>query len=333
MALRTPEFGGFQLLDLQDYPGQGTALVGILDAFCDSKEVIAREKWTEFCNDVAPLAAFPKYCWQNKEVFTSVIQVANYGPESLENQDVHCVLKDKNDLPLFQKTFSGQSIRQGKLNTIGDVAIPLQEITDCRQLILTVSISGSEYTNSWNLWVYPAGMEPVREGTFQKVVVTRDRTVFEQSRDKEVNMLYIPHHREIREQSVGGLFITDFWNYKMFNNMALNMKKEPSPGTLGLLIQSTHPLFALFPTDFHSDWQWWHIVKRSRPMILDDMPKDYFPIVQVIDNFERNHKLGLIYELPDAKGQKLVCTSDLFACPEKPEVKALFRALLHYLQQ
>ena len=31
--LRTPGMGGFQLLDLHDYTGQGTALVGLLDPF------------------------------------------------------------------------------------------------------------------------------------------------------------------------------------------------------------------------------------------------------------------------------------------------------------
>ena len=36
-ALRTPGMGGFELLDLHDFPGQGTALVGVLDPFWDGK--------------------------------------------------------------------------------------------------------------------------------------------------------------------------------------------------------------------------------------------------------------------------------------------------------
>ncbi|MNW23659.1 hypothetical protein D3C74_03660 [compost metagenome] len=36
-ALRTPDLGGFQLLDLHDFPGQSTATVGILNAFWQSK--------------------------------------------------------------------------------------------------------------------------------------------------------------------------------------------------------------------------------------------------------------------------------------------------------
>ena len=38
-AFRSNELAGFQLLDLQDFSGQGTALVGILDAFMDNKGI------------------------------------------------------------------------------------------------------------------------------------------------------------------------------------------------------------------------------------------------------------------------------------------------------
>lgn len=43
-------------------------------------------------------------------------------------------------------------------------------------------------------------------------------------------------------------------------------------------------------------------MKNSRPIILDEMPQDFRPIVQPIDNFERNHKLGLIFETKVGKG-------------------------------
>jgi len=62
-ALRTKNLAGFQLLDLQDYPGKGTALVGILDAFMDNKKLISKEQWNQSCNDVVLLLEFPRYCW------------------------------------------------------------------------------------------------------------------------------------------------------------------------------------------------------------------------------------------------------------------------------
>ena len=104
-----------------------------------------------------------------------------------------------------------------------------------------------------------------------------------------------------------------------------------SPGTRGLLTDPSHPLFRSFPTDFHTNWQWFPIVKQSYPLVLDHFPKGYRPIVQVIDNIERNHKLGLIFELAVGKGKLLVCMSDLEAVDDKPEVRQLYRSMLDYM--
>ena len=54
-ALRTPGFGGFQWLDIQDFPGQGTALVGMLNVFMESKGITTPEKWRQFCCETVPL--------------------------------------------------------------------------------------------------------------------------------------------------------------------------------------------------------------------------------------------------------------------------------------
>jgi hypothetical protein len=47
-ALRTKDFGGFQLLDLHDFPGQGTALVGVLDPFWGEKGYISPAEYKRF---------------------------------------------------------------------------------------------------------------------------------------------------------------------------------------------------------------------------------------------------------------------------------------------
>ena len=87
-ALRTPEMDGFQLLDLQDYPGQGTALVGILDAFMDSKGLTTTPAWRSFCSEVVPLALFPKYAWRTDETFHAELRAANYsaGPDRADRR-------------------------------------------------------------------------------------------------------------------------------------------------------------------------------------------------------------------------------------------------------
>ena len=144
-------------------------------------------------------------------------------------------------------------------------------------------------------------------------------------------VLFFPDHKAVRDQSVGGLYIPDYWNYRMFKSISENNKKPVSPGTMSILTNPDLPLFSDFPTEFHTNWQWWPIVKNSRPFILDNAPKDYFPLVQVVDNFERNHKLGLIFEFTVGKGKLLVCMSDLRSVQDKPEARQLYSSILKYM--
>ena len=130
---------------------------------------------------------------------------------------------------------------------------------------------------------------------------------------------------------VGGLFTTDYWNYRMFKTISENNKKPVSPGTLGILTDPNHPIFNGFPTEMHTNWQWFPIVKASHPMILDNTSPDYRPIIQVIDNVERNHKLGLVFEFQVDKGKLLVCMADLEAATSYPEGRAFYRSILEYM--
>ncbi|MBM3790811.1 MAG: hypothetical protein FJW35_10760 [Acidobacteria bacterium] len=116
----------------------------------------------------------------------------------------------------------------------------------------------------------------------------------------------------------------------MFRRAAERSHIEVAPGTLGILCDPKCPPLAEFPTEFHSNWQWWHLVKNSRPIILDETPATFRPLVQVIDNFERNHKLGLVFETRVGKGALLVCTIDLPGHQDKPEARQLYHSLLRY---
>jgi len=117
----------------------------------------------------------------------------------------------------------------------------------------------------------------------------------------------------------------------MFAQAAKRRGAEVPPGTLGILCDPDAPALSNFPTEFHSNWQWWHLVKNSRPIILDDTPYNYRPTVQVIDNFVRNHKLGLIAETKVDKGKMLICTIDLLGHQDKPEARQILHSLLKYL--
>jgi len=321
-ALRTPGFGGFHLLDLQDFPGQGTALVGILDAFMDSKGLVTPEAWREFCSQTVPLLRFDHYTWTTDQTFEAEAQVANYGPRPFPNLAPQWTLADAAGQPLACGTLATLDIPAGQLTTLGRITIPLTHVAAPQQLTLTLCLPRTDYRNHYPLWVYPAKLTPaVPPG----IIVAR--SLDNQARAALAaggRVVLLPDSATLAKgNSFDGAFITDFWCYPMF-------KKYNPPGTMGIFLDPKHPVFAKFPTDFHSDWQWWHLTKNSRPMILNSLPKDLRPLVQVIDNFDRNHRLGLLWEARLGSGKLLVCSSDLLGQQDEPEVRQFYQSLLDY---
>ena len=328
MAIRTPGFGGFHLLDLQDFPGQGTALIGILDAFMESKGLITPEKFSQFCNKVVPLLIMKKYCWTNSESFTGKIQIANYSASAMKSQKIKWELLNSSG-----KTVSeGQVIAtlpQGELSDATDLKIDLSGISKAEKLMLNIYLDGTIYKNSYPLWIYPTEPDTTIPGNVL-VADELDKTVLSQLAGGS-SVLFFPRFEDVKDFSVGGLFTSDYWNYRMFKGISESNNKPVSPGTMSILTDPLLPLFNDFPTEFYTNWQWWAIVKNSRPFILDNGPKDYFPLVQVVDNVERNHKLGLIFEFSVGKGKLLVCMSDLRTIQDKPEARQLYSSILKYL--
>ena len=144
-------------------------------------------------------------------------------------------------------------------------------------------------------------------------------------------VLLVPNHKSIENQSIEGLFTPDYWNYAMFKTISENGNKPVSPGTLGMLMDPVHPMFASFPTEGHTNWQWWCIALNSRPLILDPLNKNYFPIIQTVDNVERNHKLGILMEMRVGNGSLLICTTDLNGIGQFPEGRAYADAIRRYV--
>jgi Glycosyl hydrolases family 2, sugar binding domain/Glycosyl hydrolases family 2/Glycosyl hydrolases family 2, TIM barrel domain len=328
MALRTPGFGGFHLLDLQDFPGQGTALVGLLDAFMDSKGVITPEEFSHFCNRVVPLVIMEKYCWANNEQLRGKIQVANYSETALKEQPVKWELKNKKGEIVFQGE-DVVNISQGGLTNAGSFSIDLFKFSKPERLTLLVFLKGTHYENSYPVWVYNS--DPITRVP-ENILVSKtlDKSTLSKLSDGGMVLLF-PDFNDIKDLSVGGLFTPDYWNFRMFKSISESNNKPVSPGTLSILTNPELPLFNNFPTEFYTNWQWWSIIKNSRPLILDNTPKDYRPLVQVVDNIERNHKLGLIFEFSVGKGKLLVCMSDLKKIQDKPEARQLYSSILKYM--
>ncbi|MBB6734203.1 sugar-binding domain-containing protein [Cohnella zeiphila] len=330
-ALRTPGFGGFQLLDLQDFPGQGTALVGILDAFLDSKGLIEPSEWRQFCEATVLLLTMEKYVWHTGETFKASFKIANYGESAVSGAVPEWALLDENGRELASGTLQSRNVPQGQLTTLGLIELDLRSFTAPAKRFVEIRLKGTSasFRNRYPLWIYP---DRPGEWSAEGVHVRRklDRAALDLLRQGE-KVLLLPERNAIRER-VEGTFASDFWNYSMFKSIAEAERMPVAPGTLGILCDPAHPALADFPTDSHADWQWGRLLPFAPSVILDRAPAGYRPIVQTIDNFGRNHKLGVLFEGKAGPGKLLVCTIDLPALRNKPEAKQLMASLLRYAQ-
>ena len=334
MDLRTRNMAGFQLLDIQDYPGQGSAFVGILDAFMESKGITTPEEWRQWCSPVVPLLEVEKFCFEDGEKIQAKVKIANYGGSSLYGKKLKWKIGDAEGvMNIF-------TYDEGLL----DVGVLDEEISADKptKLLLTLNIEGTEARNSYELWVYP-------KKTLEKkgIIIAKDlNQEVVKVLKKGGKVLWMPtasshfvaaddtlsQADNATPYTVGGLFQTDYWNYRMFKTICENNKKKVSPGTLGILTNPEHPIFKGFPTEMHTNWQWFPVIKESHPLVLDNFAKDYRPIVQVIDNIERNHKLGLVMEWKVGAGKLLVCMSDLEKAAKYPEGKAFYQSVIDYMR-
>lgn len=327
MNFRTDQMSGFQLLDLQDYPGQGSAFVGILDSFMDSKGGITPQDWRRFCSDKVALLIMDKYVWQGGDKFTAKAKLSNYSNECLKGLYSWQLIDSK-----AQIVASGEfplKAKHGKLTTVGEISLSLPKVKRAEKMTLTASFGDEIRSNSYDIWVYPAKEKRAKATNFRVLQRVNDELFVALARGERV--LFMPKEGELRDQSLKGLFQTDYWNYRMFHQISMMKGMEPSPGTMGMLIKDKHPALSSFPTEFCTDWQWFSIVKKSTPLIMDNLPTFEQPIVQVIDNFERNHKLSMIFECRVGKGKLLVCMSDLLELGEYPEAISLYNSLANYI--
>ncbi len=325
MNLRSGLMAGFQLLDLQDYPGQGSAYVGVLDAFMDSKGLVSPERWRQFCSETVPLAIMEKYCWCAGELFSAGLKVADY--RELPGRNGKLSWRIEHGKEVLAK--GEVEVPRGRgLLTAGSLQARLPETDSAMKLRLVLQIEDTDCMNEYPVWVYPRDTMAEPENVTVAHSLTDDIVSLLEDGG---SVLLMPDLEENSNAVVEGLFQTDYWNYRMFRTICDAMGKKPSPGTLGILTDPEHPVFRMFPTEFHTDWQWYSILKNSTPLIMDSMEDDFRPIIQVIDNVERNHRLGLLFEARIGKGRLLVCMADLSKCRDRIEAASFYRSLISYM--
>lgn len=321
-ALRTPEFAGFQLLDLHDFPGQGTALVGVLDPFWDSKGYVTAEEYRMFCNRTVPLARIDKMTWSANETFKAEIEVSHFEKEAAKGATIDWVVVDTANRTYRKGTFK-TDLPVTNCIPVGTVEFPLSDITEARQLTLRVTISDKNAVNEWNFWVYPDAL------TEPKTVYVTGKLDQEASDrlDRGENVMLALEPGSIKADKGGDIevgFSSIFWNTAW--------TRKQAPHTLGIYCNPAHPAFMNFPTDSHSDYQWWDIVSHCDAMVLDQMPPELTPIVYLIDDWFTNRRLAIAYEAKAGNGRILVTSIDFNSDIEnRIAARQLKNSLLNYM--
>ncbi len=324
-ALRSRTLSGFQLLDLQDFTGQGTALVGILNALMENKGIISPSQWKQFCAPRVLLGCLPKFVYTAGETVSLDVKLYQYGANPDVNPTIDVTLEMDGDVSFFS-TLSTEGIFQNGVFDLGTIELQMPELGSPKKAILT--LRGDALVNTYSLWIYPQYIGTSDNGATQTCFVTHNWQIAKEALNQGGSVLYFPK-KLTEENSIEGTYCTDFWNYPMFASISRSMNKPEPVGTLGLLIDTEHPALAQFPTEYYSTPQWYDIVTASRTMILDGT--GLLPIVRTIDNCERNHNLGTIFETKVGTGKLLVCTADLTAQETSPACRQLLLSLTAYV--
>ncbi len=325
-ALRTPGFGGFELLDLHDFPGQGTALVGILDPFWESKGYVSAGEFSRFACETVPLARMRKRILTQEENFAAQVELAHYGPTKLENLRPGWRIKDSTGQVVASGQFPQSTAATGELTLLGRVNFPLNGIRKAGKFNLEVALEGTPFANDWDFWVYPSAGTPPPQAPEIVVTAKLDEAVLA-ALSAGQKVLLLPPVASIKGDASGRIpagFSSIFWNTAWTRRQA--------PHTLGILCDPKHAALADFPTEAHSNWQWWELVTQSHPFILNGLPADLRPIVQVIDDWFTNRRLGLVFEAQVNGGRLLACGIDLETnLGERPVARQMRASLLKYM--
>ncbi len=350
LAMRSHPLSGYQLLDLHDYPGQGTAHVGLLDSFWQSKGFATPEQFREACAPVVPLALLPKRVFTAGETLAIKVEGVNYSEGPLHDITPVWTLVSGSGQPLLNGKLASVELPVGAGIPLGEIQGTVPDVAKATEAVLQIRLpgedagspsgkpalqgadhvvgrasreagawGGGDCMNSWRIWIYPATKSSENKADVLTTSFNDALARLQQGR----RVLYCPPRQGIKAQH-DVVFLPAFWSPVYFSKQA---------GTLGLLIHPEHPALADFPTAEHSDWQWWYPLEHTAgAVVLDGVNSKLKPVVQVIPSFSHVQKLGMIFEARVGEGRLLVCTIDLTGGFEADPVRRQLReSLFAYL--
>lgn len=312
-ALRTKEMSGISLLGIQDFPGQGTALVGMLNSHLQPKpyDFAKPERFAAFFRTQLPLVLLEKYTYAATETLNAEIEVANYGKNDLQGQ--LCYELKGQDF-CYRGKLAESQYKRGELSKVGRISISLSEIKRPVRLTLTVTLDTCK--NSYLVWVYPETKPDCPESVYE--ACSFDEQARQVLKNGGTVFLAPPSTKESLPHSIMGQFTTDFWSVGTFANQE---------GGMGQLIDANHPIFREFPTESHSNWQWWAMATR-RAMIL---PKQMKSIITEMDSYAYLRPMSKLIEARCENGRLLISSMGLQDLQEYPEARALLSSIYRYL--
>lgn len=350
---RTPELSGVQMLNLTDFPGQGTALNGVLDVFWDEKGHISPEEFRRFNDETVLLSRCPRRTFRGGSQLRVDLLVSHFRREPLSGR-LSWTLSAGNEV-LAKGQEDVRDVPIGEPWQVGVTSAWLPSgLTSKLTLAVTLEAERETFTNSWDYWVFAEGrrqesskpvlvrstlsaladvypfMEPDRFGFLNTRKTEPDHDIivsdvlhvrYVEAMYNGATLLYLAENDELQD-AVVSRFESLFWSYLWFT-------RQPNQ-TMGITVDP-HPALGGFPHDGHSDWQWFHLVDGAAAVSLDHLPLTLRPIVGGIDNWNRGKRLGYLFEARVGRGRFLMTTLRLLeGYPSHPEAVYLLDALLHY---
>ena len=312
-ALKTPAFDGFQLLQLQDFPGQGTALVGLLNAFWESKGILTANEFRQFNAELVPLLRFDKAVYEHGEKFQATLEVANFYKE-LQKQSIEWRITNELGERIAHGQLNDVVLRIGNNTNLGEIVFTV-DAPEAEKLTITVGLIGTEYKNTWSVWIYPNHL-PDR---FADIIETSSFDEAKLALQAGKKVLFNPDYKQLK--GTDGRFVPVFWSPVHFPNQ---------PSTMGILVDPENPAFHYFPTDSHTNWQWWDLCIHSTSIPIDSI--DVAPLVRVIDNFVTNRNLANVIEAKVGEGKLILSAVDITNdLEDRPVARQLRYSLLQYM--
>ena len=296
--LRTPSLDGFHLNGLMDYPGEGIALIGMLDAMGDSKGIVTPQQFRRFCSETVALVAIGEDELKGGSRFEAEALVRHHGPKDLSGNWLWSIA-DASGKVLLKGDLGTHRVATGGLTDLGKIEATLPNVTKARELTLALWMAGSEVKNDWQFWVYPAEVDlAVPEGV---VVADSWGPQVKKTLKAGGRVLLTPDKSNVID-TVNLWFWNIFWSRNHFPSMLRPM---------GIYCDPAHPALAQFPTRDHSQFQWYGLLTGAYAINLNKLPFAFEPTVFIIDDFNLSHRLGVVLEARVGQGSLLVSTLNL----------------------